>query len=361
MDYAPRAEEPLHVDADVVISHCRASVAWVPRLLARIESNGIRIRTTFVYSKCGKPVLGLEGRVLVSRLPNLGRVDHTVAFHMWAQYGSLSNITFFLKDSSAERGQAGWGFDVPVSATMHSLQEFGFACLGSVNSFCGKHVLDTRRRCPMDQACSDWHYVPALHSFQLREYNKVWDQSTSANAQEQRAQRFNAEHRPLGAFVLELERRALAIDPQSPRISLFGGKSVVPVCYGGSFAATREAIQHRPRALWRALASMLERGDNIEEGHYTERLWAVALALEPTLWPEEHSRSLATTGWPSFLAPFARAVRFDHMTAVFLGAPAHNDSGTVALLATPNWSECTLCVLCECILRCQTVNDPVTS
>ena len=50
------------------------------------------------------------------------------------------------------------------------------------------------------------------------------------------------------------------------------------MCYGGSFATRRDQIRRWPVALWQWLATQLSRGDNIAEGHYTERLWAALLA-----------------------------------------------------------------------------------
>ena len=57
------------------------------------------------------------------------------------------------------------------------------------------------------------------------------------------------------------------------------GQRVWPTCLGGSFAARRQEIRARmDRASWEAYASSLLRGDNIEEGHYAERLWGAFLA-----------------------------------------------------------------------------------
>jgi hypothetical protein len=55
-----------------------------------------------------------------------------------------------------------------------------------------------------------------------------------------------------------------------------------PVCYGGTFAAMRSSIRARPHATWAALEQSLRRGDNIEEGHFVERMWGALLTSDAT-------------------------------------------------------------------------------
>jgi hypothetical protein len=53
---------------------------------------------------------------------------------------------------------------------------------------------------------------------------------------------------------------------------------LVQVCYGGVFAASVKNIKKRKMEVWRAAEESLSRGNNIQEGHYMERTWAVLLA-----------------------------------------------------------------------------------
>ena len=57
---------------------------------------------------------------------------------------------------------------------------------------------------------------------------------------------------------------------------------IVPVCYGGSFAATTVSITKHPKLVWQQITKSLSRGNNIEEGHFAERSWA-ALLSKPLL------------------------------------------------------------------------------
>ena len=57
-----------------------------------------------------------------------------------------------------------------------------------------------------------------------------------------------------------------------------GGALVGGIRFGGAFAATRRQIWARRAETWRRLSDALSRGNNIEEGHYSERLWGLLLA-----------------------------------------------------------------------------------
>ena len=56
-------------------------------------------------------------------------------------------------------------------------------------------------------------------------------------------------------------------------------QKVVPLCYGGVFAASVSNIKRQDSSVWQKLETILSRGDNIEEGHYAERSWAMLLSL----------------------------------------------------------------------------------
>lgn len=69
-------------------------------------------------------------------------------------------------------------------------------------------------------------------------------------------------------------------------------QTYVQVCYGGSFACTADRARAHSRDTYRRLELMLQRADNLEEGHMMERLWAALLAppMDPNI-----TRHFATT------------------------------------------------------------------
>merc|ERR1712232_1481808 len=56
---------------------------------------------------------------------------------------------------------------------------------------------------------------------------------------------------------------------------------LAPVCFGGLFAASVSQIE-KGKSIWGNLENKLTRGDNIEESHFTERLWAALLSKRPS-------------------------------------------------------------------------------
>ena len=77
----------------------------------------------------------------------------------------------------------------------------------------------------------------------------------------------------LGDLREQLGERPLVLLPEEP----LGAARVLPVCFGGTFAASRAAIRSVPRATWAFVAKTLDRGDSVQEGHFAERAWAALL------------------------------------------------------------------------------------
>ncbi|KAG7345742.1 hypothetical protein IV203_033273 [Nitzschia inconspicua] len=86
---------------------------------------------------------------------------------------------------------------------------------------------------------------------------------------------FVARYRPMGKWVQHLQ-----FDLNAFEDGFFEGTyqnqnyDIVPVCFGGNFVTSWGTIQNSPIRNWTAIVESLSRGDNIEEGHYMERLWA---------------------------------------------------------------------------------------
>jgi hypothetical protein len=54
----------------------------------------------------------------------------------------------------------------------------------------------------------------------------------------------------------------------------------MPVCFGGIFMTKWDRLRYAPVGNWSHIVQSLARGDNLEEGHFMERMWA-ALLSEP--------------------------------------------------------------------------------
>jgi hypothetical protein len=76
---------------------------------------------------------------------------------------------------------------------------------------------------------------------------------------------FVSQYKDLGTFY----QNVLRADPLP---------EIVLVCYGGVFAAAVDNIKRVNSSVWEAAEIALRRGDNIQEGHYMERLWGSLLS-----------------------------------------------------------------------------------
>ena len=69
---------------------------------------------------------------------------------------------------------------------------------------------------------------------------------------------------------------------------------LVQVCYQGMFAASTANIFKQDAHVWKAMEKSLSRGDNVEEGHYAERLWGALLATPLQAFQIEALRQFST-------------------------------------------------------------------
>ena len=131
---------------------------------------------------------------------------------------------------------------------------------------------------------SSWHSTNELSEFQLRgEHHHAYEQA-AVNEQTPPSPPFYVaraslqDDGSLGAWIKLTVRGSPSMSALYRAIDAAVRRRCVPVCYGGTFAATRERVESHPVGVWRAIATLLERGDNIQEGSFVERLWAALLA-----------------------------------------------------------------------------------
>jgi len=86
---------------------------------------------------------------------------------------------------------------------------------------------------------------------------------------------FTSPYRPMGKWVEHLESRGVFDAGFYVSQNHF---NIVPVCFGGNFMSSMRAIRQSPVRDWAAVVESLSRGNNIEEGHFMERLWADLLS-----------------------------------------------------------------------------------
>lgn len=220
----------------MVISHCDKPVDWIWR---DFLPNQHPLQNVIIYSKCGNAVQGAPANATIVRLPNVGRCDHTFAYHMKHMNSSETSpddMVLFIKDNPRRMKSTR-----TLETMLHTASINGFCCNEQQYEF------DTYRP-------SYYHDYSKLSKFSL----EGWVREKRDKNHE-----FKSQYQNLGDWVDQLN-----ISLPSP---------LMPVCYGGTFVATVSQIS-KQNPSWNLIEKSLSRGDNIEEGHFCERIWAGLLS-----------------------------------------------------------------------------------
>ena len=162
---------------------------------------------------------------------NVGRGEHTCAYHIDNNYAHLADMTIFIKDTAEAHSHLGIG--LRLLAFSRRMPPTDFWCARPPS------LVDLSFALPSYKSENCWRFgmCYANESFTL------------------------ATIRPLGRWL-----KSLGVEP-------LGATGFAWVCYGGFFAASRRAMQASPRTLYARLALELSVADSLEAGHYLERAW----------------------------------------------------------------------------------------
>eukprot|EP00980_Cylindrotheca_fusiformis_P004885 scaffold1038_cov100-Cylindrotheca_fusiformis.AAC.8 len=250
---------PVHV----VVSYCKGDLGFIEAM-----TEGFNVASIHIVSKCGYPVEGTPSGAVIDILPNVGRCDHTYAHyiaHILDEELEKANdtqsgdaVVMFLKDNAGARNlhQSGrWNSFTNMLEVAAS--EAGFSC-GIVPETLGRGSLKKQEL----QLSAHFH-AESLRAFQISSYGSRADYKSDSIP-------FESDYHTLGSFYDHLG--AEPVD-----------REIVQVCFGGVFAASVSRIKQQKTKVWKRLEESLSRGDNIQEGHYAERMWGMLLAppLEP--------------------------------------------------------------------------------
>ena len=254
-------------DVHFVISYCDGNLAPVWDSISQLEqkSNLYRVRSKFLYSKCSHTLTEVPHNFRVVKLANVGRCDHTSVYHIVnnlydEQDLKLSDVVLFLKDTSIIHQP---GESVPYHDLIRRVKASdggGFACglVPSMRAIKNKALAKY-------QDLSAWHDTRSLLKFKKASYRNI-----ATLHQVRDGISFD------GGFhsMKDWWKRAINVE--------FKEEGIVQVCYGGVFAANVRSVRQWDKGLWIKIKNSLERGDNIEEGHFMERTWAFLLAPSPS-------------------------------------------------------------------------------
>jgi hypothetical protein len=258
----------------VVVSHCRCSVGWIfDQYLPTLNKT---VKSATIYSKCGATPENAPAWALIVDLPNVGRCDHSYAYWInqvvsdWNVHGhsSISRLSgnstilpqdrvVFLKDTNNtyRRTRSRQDAEVPLGEMWNQTLRTGYSCGSRVIWRAG-----FRSAVPTNVLHFD-----TLASFAKDSYISPAD-SRNNKLSERSLDIFPAVYRPLSNWTQQYLN--LSLEPPG----------LIHACFGGVFMTTVESMLKAPVKNWEAVVSSLSRGDNIEEGHYMERMWPAILA-----------------------------------------------------------------------------------
>lgn len=233
----------------LVVSHCDLPVDWIWK---KSSQEGIKFESVHIYSKCDKPVVGAPPEAKIIRLPNVGRNDHSFAYHMNHMNDhtdhSDDEIIFFMKDNQYRLVEKDPAYSKTIRRSMSTLID-----LASVNGFgCFEQLEQLLNIYP-----SFYYDATYLYNF----YSKFGYVRTQRDLNTE--VRFKSEYELFEDWMEEL--------------GTFLPQPFCPVCLGGMFSTTYSQIKQRQN-VWGKMEMTLSRGDNIEEGHFAERSWAALLS-----------------------------------------------------------------------------------
>ena len=207
------------------------------------------VASIHVISKCGHEVEGAPMGATTVVLPNIGRCDHTYAYFITTIFPSYlkddNSIVVFMKDTSTDEFEHNiFSRTKPKSLVHIASSSNGFACGVTFDS----------------GSWSPYHDKDTLFTFEIKSYGKGEKDYKMRDCVP-----FQSTYNTLREFY-----DSLNVTP-SPG-------SVVQACYGGIFAAPTANIFKQDMRVWKTIEKALERGDNIQEGHYMERSRGILLA-----------------------------------------------------------------------------------
>jgi hypothetical protein len=228
------------------VSHCIHDLDWLSSFV-----HGVDVPVDFtIISKCGAPVVGAPKISKIIRLPNVGRCDHSYAYWLAHENVYISAdeedkvAVVFLKDDVSWSNLHQVGDWQTLRELLQVSSVRGFACGVEPSKFGIEEDM---------LSLSLYHKWSHLADFGMKTYSR-----TREGYRDQEKSVFKADFESLGDWVYNTVGIEVA---QS-----FG--TVLPVCYGGVFAATAANINKRNVTIWENIERSLARGDNIEEGHF---------------------------------------------------------------------------------------------
>ena len=259
--HPPARTSTLHVKVHVVVAYCKASLMWLSMDIHHLIETYpyVSVTDVFVYTKCGIDPTDAPPGAVLKQLSNVGRCDHTYAHHMADLSKNNSNsdpdVIVFVKDSTLIHQQA-------KSRTLYHMI---LQAASNVGFACGRTPSIKKERFRKYGSLSLWHHTNTLLRLRKLSYPNA---ATAYRHEAQQREQFAVSTNNMRNWL----ETSLAFAPPV--------QTIIPVCYGGVFATSTRNIRRHKTQLFDKIVASLSRGDNIQESHYAERLWAHLLSAQ---------------------------------------------------------------------------------
>jgi hypothetical protein len=167
-------------------------------------------------------------KIIIKKLPNLGRIDHTIAYHIIEHWENLPDTLVFL----------------PASILMCKSKGYYLNAINKNLSFVKTNYFG--------------FYSPRFYKVS-KKYNYTIDYYQAEGI-------CNKNNNPF----IKSEFPSF----QNWKMALIDTRPIRYVAMRGMFAVCKENIKHISKEIYENMLLSLSVGDNIENGHFAERIWA---------------------------------------------------------------------------------------
>ena len=214
---------------ECVVSRYNEYINWIVSIPSYVSKIYIYNKgENDLYFKDTTPPDEFLAKLVFIKLPNVGRIDHTIAYHILNNWDSLPDNLIFLPGTS-----------------VMSLKK-------------GEYLYSIKRNLQNLKRKHQGFFAPRFHkvseNFNFRRDNYIASGRCNRNN---------------NAFI-KSEYPTL----KDWKSALIDDLPLKYVQYRGMFAVSKENILHINKTIYENLLASLSVGDNIENGHYAERIWA---------------------------------------------------------------------------------------
>ena len=210
-----------NVNTICVITRYREQLDWIDFVLKFVDK-------VVIYNK-GLSDLNIENdKISIINLPNVGRIDHTIAYHITTNWDNLSDKIIF----------------IPASIYM---------C-----KFKGRYLEAILKRVGVVKERFKGFYGPRFHIVNPKFNYNIDNYQAEGNCNKNGNKFIKSEY----------------TDFQEWKNALIDTRPMRYVSMRGMFIVCKENIKHIDLQIYKNLLESLSVGDNIENGHFAERIWA---------------------------------------------------------------------------------------